>query len=424
MEPSAPCSRAQPFFIEPVGTLESQLAKAIADGDERLVTELLALGADVTASADDSGLTPLHMAAKSNSINIARGLIAAGARVDARVDIFGKNFCIEKDVTPLHIAALYGTSEIVALFTDAGAPVDALAKGYVTNAERNFFLLEGITPLHVAAQRGDVLVMEALLNAKASVDHAPPNFRVTPLHMAVACNHPDAVDILLTAGANSTAEVYFDGLSHKYDFYLAPIHIAAIRRHIDVINVLLRHGVDINAPTGTGQSTSPTGGTALHLAAQRNNHDSFTERLLELGADPHARDSEGCTPLHIAVIFSRESRVDPLVPKGAYSGYDVAELLLANHADVNAVDLNGLPPLYWAVKNDRLPFVRLFLSRGANPNSKGPEGTPLSDLTSNPAIVDALGKRVFEKKVGPTHWITTLFQRVLCCCRDDFQETQ
>jgi len=74
-------------------------------------------------------------------------------------------------------------------------------------------------------------------------------------------------------------------------------------------------------------------------------------------------DSHGATPLHIAAFIGRT---------------DVAELLLANKADVNAKDINGLTPLHVAAGYGHKDVANLFLANKANVNAKSNSGqTPL-----------------------------------------------
>src|SRR5437899_1059282 len=70
------------------------------------------------------------------------------------------------------------------------------------------------------------------------------------------------------------------------------------------------------------------GATPLHLAAQ-NGHKDVAEVLLGNHADVNAKN-DGTTPLHLA----------------AHEGYkDVVEVLLAHHADVNIKTDDGVTPL-------------------------------------------------------------------------------
>ncbi len=106
----------------------------------------------------------------------------------------------------------------------------------------------------------------------------------------------------------------------------------------------------------------------LHMAAEKGSR-VLAELLLADGADVNAKDTSGYTPLHVAA--GKGSR-------------DVAELLLANGADVNAKGWGGTP-LHMAAKYGRTDLAALLLAHGADVNSKdGPfGGTPLHVAAEN-----------------------------------------
>lgn len=49
---------------------------------------------------------------------------------------------------------------------------------------------------------------------------------------------------------------------------------------------------------------------------------------------------------------------------------EVAELLLANEADMEAKDVNGNTPLHVAAQNQQTGLVQLLLETGADPDSE------------------------------------------------------
>ena len=76
---------------------------------------LLDAGADIDAR-DDSGSSPLHLAAWKGQIPTVEVLVSARANLDAR-GLYGD--------TPLHLAASYGQSGVAAVLTNANADINA-----------------------------------------------------------------------------------------------------------------------------------------------------------------------------------------------------------------------------------------------------------------------------------------------------------
>jgi len=78
--------------------------------------------------------------------------------------------------------------------------------------------------------------------------------------------------------------------------------------------------------------------TPLHLAAQ-GGYKEIAELLIAAGADVNAKNNWGSTPLHYA---AEEGLNTPYEEEGHK---EIAELLIANGVDVNAKKNNGRTPL-------------------------------------------------------------------------------
>lgn len=101
---------------------------------------LVAAGARLDARLN--GRTLLHEAASAGNIEASTWLIERGADVNATNDC--KDRCPEAGWTPLHNAQRFRPAEMVALLAARGASIDAPAA-------------DGRTPLHVAAATGTLL---------------------------------------------------------------------------------------------------------------------------------------------------------------------------------------------------------------------------------------------------------------------------
>jgi ankyrin repeat protein len=107
---------------------------------------------------------------------------------------------------------------------------------------------------------------------------------------------------------------------------------------------------------------------ALLDAAKSGNIEAVKQHLTA-GTDVDARDEDGWTPLHWAVVNGHEETV---------------ELLLANGSDVNAKDdaFSGETPLHWAAENGHKEIVELLIASGADVSAKTSRKdgwTPLHD---------------------------------------------
>ncbi len=115
-------------------------------------------------------------------------------------------------------------------------------------------------------------------------------------------------------------------------------------------------------------SRDDMGSTPLHYAAQYG-HKDVAELLLANKADVNAKDNYGQTPLHYAAQYGHK---------------DVAELLLANKADVNAKAKKGVTPLHLAAQQGYRELAELLLANKADVNAKTSYGwTPFYVAAQN-----------------------------------------
>jgi ankyrin repeat protein len=97
-------------------------------------------GGDANLARGD-GLTLLHFAAAyADNLEVAKVLVSMGANVNAKE---------QTGITPLHNAARFGNVEIAKLLISKGANVNAK-------------LFNGVTPLEVAQKRGDTAMVQYL----------------------------------------------------------------------------------------------------------------------------------------------------------------------------------------------------------------------------------------------------------------------
>ena len=165
-----------------------------------------------------------------------------------------------------------------------------------------------------------------------------------------------------------------------------PLHTAAVSGHKDVVELLLAKAEVKNiydaAAIGDLEkvkaflkmhpdlvfSRENNGNSALHEAADGGNKE-VAELLLANKAEVNAKGSHGDTPLHLAAKMRDK---------------EMTRFLLANGADVNAKDDQGATPLYYAAFGGRKDVAELLLANKAQVNARDNKGnTPLHYAASN-----------------------------------------
>ena len=104
--------------------------------------------------------------------------------------------------------------------------------------------------------------------------------------------------------------------------------------------------------------------------------------LMEKGADPNTRDSDGRNAL---MVMSMEQRSDSRVVRDLQTQPDTAlqligEALLQAKCDINAADSNGRTPLMYAARYNQPTAVRLLLEDGANAKALDKSGMTALNL--------------------------------------------
>jgi ankyrin repeat protein len=216
---------------------------------------------------------------------------------------------------------------------------------------------DGCQPLHLAALGGRKDVVELLLASNAKVNAKTPSGN-TALHMAAWSGHKDVVELLLANNAEVNA---------KTDGGETPLYCAVQYYHRDVVGLLLMHGAELNAKNDDKA-------TPLHLAIMQGNIVEVTS-LLRSNASL-VFSSGGDTPLHWAARYDRK---------------DMAELLLANKADINAKDIIGMTPLHWAAFYGQKEMAEWLLAHIANAHAGDSRGWTPFVLAGNKDIVEILG---------------------------------
>ncbi|RYP90107.1 hypothetical protein DL770_003799 [Monosporascus sp. CRB-9-2] len=167
---------------QPNNSGETPLHIAASQGNVKAMERLMAQGADIN-KADQSGDTPLHAAAWRHKSETCNFLLGQGASVDPRN---GSN------QTPLYVACQSGNDDVVETLLYHGADPNLWADGMSS-------------PLHAAAEHYPgaeyLAICRMLVAAGAEMNHKRFD-GWTPMHLAVDLGCAPLVKLLLLQGAN------------------------------------------------------------------------------------------------------------------------------------------------------------------------------------------------------------------------------
>ena len=344
------------------------LIVAIQEGDEAEAARLIREGADVGATDDELGRTPLHWAARKNAAETAKVLIENGADVNAKSKNgdthFLKRLSRERDFsegqTPLHDAAKFNAADVLKLLIENGAEVGREDDG------------DGLTPLHDAARHDSLDAARLLLENGAEVDATADDIGkleayVTPLHVAAQNDSANVAELLIENGAevNAHKPLIFEAASD-----MSVLDYAAKANALAVAKLLIENGAEVNIEHGDDEyETDGEGNHPLHWAASSGSAN-MVKLLLDHGAEIDARNNAGETPFHWATIMK--------------DAPDVMRLLIERGADADAKSdgeftltasrgVMGQTPLHIAAKHNSARAAALLIELGAEVNNADAE---------------------------------------------------
>lgn len=143
---------------------------------------------------------------------------------------------------------------------------------------------------------------------------------------------------------------------------MTPLRNAAIEGNVEEVRRILEQ----NAAGVQGRFQTGSLNSVLHNAVARG-HEKVVDVLLSKGANIEATNSEGQTPIFIAVQHNFAHLVNLLVDRGA---------------DLQAEDNAGNTPLHLAASTGRTKMIKLLLSLGADKHAENDEGEKPIDVIS------------------------------------------
>lgn len=203
--------------------------------------------------------------------------------------------------------------------------------------------LSAMAPADVikAARSGDVGILTTMLRCGMSVDTRVGASQATPLILAAESGQQDAVQFLLSKGADQHAR---DASPAQY----TPLLAAVGRGQLKISRLLLDKGAEVDC------RTADSGITPLILASA-NGYSPMIPLLLEKHADVNAAATTGAqwNSLMWACHIGHAESVEELIKGGA-------------NVDNRSAGV-GMTPLMIAAARGNWPIIQLLLKRGANP---------------------------------------------------------
>lgn len=306
------CTKAVVPPARPRAELAAELCRAVEKDEIARVQPLLKEGADPN-EVSERGWTAVHWAARTKDSRALRVLLENGGSVNARDS---------KGTVPIVTAAAHKRLKNMEMLIEFGAKVDTTEQDMAVNLllmamifnnedmarlllkhganpfrpnDKSSALLSAITQAKIPFVK---LFLDSPLAAQ-EIDTPLPSGH-TALMMAAVLGDEVLAALLLDAGADPLAFVRKTGES--------ALHIAAQRNCVEVVGLLLERGVSRVLP-------APDGDTPLHSAAGGNAIEALELLLTPENVD--VTDSEGNTPLHLAVMLDAKDCAKLLLAKGA-----------------------------------------------------------------------------------------------------------
>lgn len=360
----------RPLSFEPNAVDLSALHYAVIHGQEHVVRELLASGADVDGGVlHRGGVTPLTMAVSEGDQSLVKILL---------------NACADPNLghsLPLHSAVRNGDVPMIRLLLKGGAfdfpgrysSLMVLIDSRLPDQKRleiGRLLLE-----HGALARG---LPAARIEPTDPVTHSPMRLAIqksdtvmidlfteytdlTPFE-AVVLDRIDQVQQMVQEDPSLLTKRYYDRSSPAYGISL--LGMALQRGHRELAVDLIKAGAPVDALTVEPAETM------LHLAV-RGGDPELVRLMIDQGIDVNARSSssrEDLTPVPTG-WWSLEEQT-PLHFAARLDHVEAAQILLESEADITARDRNGWTPLALAAALGSVGVAQLLLQHDHDPASR------------------------------------------------------
>ncbi|XP_076174429.1 no mechanoreceptor potential C isoform X4 [Ptiloglossa arizonensis] len=328
-----------------------------------------------------TGMTPLMFAVKDNRTALLDRMIELGADVGARNN---------DNYNALHIAAMYSREDVVKLLLSKRG-VDP----YATGGPRQQ------TAVHLVASRQTgtaTSILRALLAAAGRDIRLKVDGRgKIPLLLAVEAGNQSMCRELLAQQAP-------DQLRATTPTGDSALHLAARRRDIDMVRILVDYGTTVDTQNGDGQ-------TALHIASAEGD-ETLVKYFYGVRASASITDHQDRTPMHLAAenghasiielladkfkasIFERTKDGSTLMHIASLNGHsECATMLFKKGVYLHMPNKRGARSIHTAAKYGHVGIISTLLQRGEKVDATTNDNyTALHIAVENakPAVVETL----------------------------------
>jgi ankyrin repeat protein len=371
--------------------------------------------------------TPLHLAIQNKHKEVVKVFLQHKANTESSGYIaLDVNVMDGEEQTALGLALWSTQLDMAEILVAAGADVESRSR-------------QGLTLLLQAILRGDADSAGFLLQKNA--DYSASAFDMSPLFLAIHLRLPHVVKAICRHGAN-TNKVDQNGdpplwvaLSSKQEdlatiliqnrcdsnvWHMAPggylrtlLHRAIEIKDSAAANFLIRNGADFSRSRQGNPANDTTSGspppntpveakdksTPLHMATA-SGLDLVVQTLMEHQADVNARDSEGRSPIHIAILnkhhmcihlLMSHPSVDlnlkdrnghtPFAAAMAVRDNDAANTILSREPNAaHQIDTKGYSFMHTAIQRNDVESVVFLMSVGVSVNTRLQNATELTPL--------------------------------------------
>jgi ankyrin repeat protein len=395
-------AEADPNVLNDYGS--SPLGEAATVANMEMLELLLDADADVNLT-NPEGQTALMAVARTGNIEAARLLLAHGADVNAAETWGGQ--------TALMWASARKHPEMVKFLVENGAEVDKRAidrdwERRVTSEPRVKEMFQGgFTSLLYAVREDCLDCVKELLAAGADINKPDPE-NVSPLILALTNLHFDVAKYLIEQGADVNQWDYY-GRTPLYaaaDMNIVP---ASYRNDlppvqnttgIEIARMLLERGANVDYALklypparniaydrANDYPVMITGSTPLQRAAYGGDVEMM-KLLLDHGANMALANINGVSPM-IALTNPGGTRNRNKSELTVMQGLD---LLMVAGADINQKSgVNGETPLHTSARLNWLEVVKFLVANGADLNAKDNNGLIPLDYATGKADSQSFG---------------------------------